>query len=68
MAARKPRLKATHQVPSGLGGAFDVAILSEDGDYSFVRVVMPGAGDWHGYTFKAKTAQLTPLRAPQGDA
>jgi hypothetical protein len=45
MAARKPRLKATHQVPSGLGGAFDVAILSEDGDYSFVRVVMPGAAD-----------------------
>lgn len=53
--------KATHEIPSGLGGKFDVSILEDLGDKIKVRVHYP-TRDFDGMVFNTLKHKLIPLR------
>ncbi len=53
--------KATHTCPSGMGGTFNVCIVSERGEFTDIVVFMPRNPDWHGWTTSVRTADLKPI-------
>jgi hypothetical protein len=55
-------LGSRYRVPSGLGGSFDVILLSlDDQNGATVRVEEPRNPDWHAYTFCTAPANLKPI-------
>lgn len=57
---------ATHTMPSGLGGAFDVRIISEVNEtHVRVRITMRNP-DFNGEEMTVNRDLLTPLSAPAG--
>lgn len=50
--------KDLYVTASGLGGAFDVIVIQENGEAVDVQVYMPRNLDWHGYRFPTKKAAL----------
>lgn len=62
-ASRNPDPRATHDVPSGLGGVFHVAIVGDGSapGHVRVRIVHPSDRDWHGREFEPRAQDLRPL-------
>lgn len=47
-----------YRVPSGMGGIFDVRLVSIVGPTANVRVESPLNPDWHGYAFQTGVGDL----------
>ena len=58
----KPKTVATHKIPSGMGGVFDLIVVEDLGERCKVRVVNSGA-DWNGMEFTPLKSALIPLAA-----
>lgn len=62
MSTRKPAVPATHNVPSGMGGSFDVIVVEDRGETCLVRVRMRNR-DWDGYELVVQKSEMKPLGA-----
>ncbi len=51
-------LGGLYRVPSGMGGIFDVRLVSIDGATANVRVDSPRNPDWHRYAFQIAISEL----------
>lgn len=59
------RKSATHTVPSGMGGRFNVRLVGRPA-HGKQKVAVVGSGDWHGKSWQVDVADLRPIKKGGG--